>query len=42
MFSTDYPHWHYDTMEEALPPAGLPDTLVQKIMRDNAKAFYRF
>lgn len=42
MFSTDYPHWHYDTMEEALPPAGLPDTLVQKIMRENAKAFYRF
>jgi predicted TIM-barrel fold metal-dependent hydrolase len=42
MFSTDYPHWHYDTMEEALPPAGLSDALVQKIMRGNAEAFYGF
>ena len=42
LFSTDYPHWHYDSMEEALPPAGLSDTAVQKIMRDNARAFYRF
>ena len=26
MFSTDYPHWHFDAPEEALP-AGLPDDL---------------
>ena len=42
LFSTDYPHWQYDAPEEALPPAGLPDALVAKIMRDNARAFYRF
>lgn len=41
MFSTDYPHWQYDTPEEALPPLGLPDTLTAKIMRDNARTFYR-
>jgi uncharacterized protein len=41
MFSTDYPHWQYDAPEEALPPAGLPEALVAKIMRGNAQAFYR-
>lgn len=41
MFSTDYPHWQYDADEEALPPADLPDGLVAKIMRENARAFYR-
>ncbi len=41
LFSTDYPHWQYDTPEEALPPAGLPDALIAKIMRDNARTFYR-
>lgn len=41
MFSTDYPHWHVDTPEEALPPASLPEALVAKIMRENARAFYR-
>ncbi len=40
MFSTDYPHWHFDTPAEALPP-GLPDQLKNKIMADNARAFYR-
>ncbi len=40
MFSTDYPHWHFDTPEEALP-AGLSDSLAKKIMSDNARAFYR-
>ena len=42
LFSTDYPHWHFDTPEEALPPAELPDGLVRKIMSENARAFYRF
>lgn len=40
MFSTDYPHWHFDTPEEAVPSA-LPDGLRQKIMHGNALAFYR-
>jgi hypothetical protein len=40
MFSTDYPHLHFDTPEEAVP-ADLPDALRQKIMADNARAFYR-
>ena len=42
LFSTDYPHWQYDTPEEALPPSGLPEGLINKIMRDNAHSFYRF
>jgi predicted TIM-barrel fold metal-dependent hydrolase len=41
MFSTDYPHWHFDSPDEAVP-AGLPAALRQKIMYDNARAFYRF
>jgi predicted TIM-barrel fold metal-dependent hydrolase len=41
MFSTDYPHWHFDSPSEALP-ADLPDDLRRKIMYDNARAFYRF
>jgi predicted TIM-barrel fold metal-dependent hydrolase len=41
MFATDYPHWHFDTPEEAVP-AGLPDDTRRKILYDNARAFYRF
>jgi predicted TIM-barrel fold metal-dependent hydrolase len=40
MFSTDYPHWHFDTPEEALP-SGLPASLLQKIRTENARAWYR-
>lgn len=40
MFSTDYPHWHFDTPEEALPVT-LPEGLTRKIMSENARAFYR-
>jgi hypothetical protein len=40
MFSTDYPHWHFDEPEEALP-SGLSPELRRKIMRDNASALYR-
>ena len=40
MFSSDYPHWHFDRAEEALP-AGLPEGLARKIMAGNARAFYR-
>lgn len=40
MFSTDYPHQHFDAPEEAIP-AGLPDSSVRKIMAENARTFYR-
>jgi len=40
MFSTDYPHWHFDTADEATP-AGLPPDLERKLMAENARAFYR-
>lgn len=40
MFSTDYPHWHFDTPEEAIPQ-GLSKDLEAKILRDNARTFYR-
>lgn len=39
MFGTDYPHWHFDTPEQAVP-AGLPDGLRRKILSENARAFY--
>ena len=40
MFSTDYPHWHFDTAEEALP-AGITDEQRGRILYDNAASFYR-
>ena len=40
MFSSDYPHWHYDTPGEAIPP-GLEEPLLRKILSENARAFYR-
>jgi predicted TIM-barrel fold metal-dependent hydrolase len=39
MFSTDYPHWHFDTPEEALP-LGITDEQRRKILSENARAFY--
>ena len=39
MFSTDYPHWHFSSPEEAVP-AGLAPNLRRKILRDNAVSFY--
>jgi predicted TIM-barrel fold metal-dependent hydrolase len=39
LFSTDWPHWQWDTPEEALPP-DLPDELRRKIAYNNARAFY--
>ncbi len=38
LFSTDYPHWHFDG--QAAVPAGLPEGLVQKILVDNPLATY--
>ena len=40
MFATDYPHWHFDSPDEALP-AGLSDDLRRKILSENARQFYR-
>jgi hypothetical protein len=38
LFSTDYPHWHFEGTE-AIPP-GLPDSALSKILVDNALATY--
>jgi predicted TIM-barrel fold metal-dependent hydrolase len=38
LFSTDYPHWQFDG-DDALP-AGLPDELMRKIMRENPLKTY--
>ena len=38
LFSTDYPHWHFDG-DEAVPD-GFPDALVRKILFDNPLKTY--
>ena len=38
-FSTDYPHWDFDSPLTSLPP-GLPDDLAAKIFHGNARATY--
>jgi predicted TIM-barrel fold metal-dependent hydrolase len=38
MFSTDYPHWHFDGTDAI--PDGLPDALVRKILTENALKTY--
>jgi predicted TIM-barrel fold metal-dependent hydrolase len=38
LFSTDYPHWHYDA-QDALPK-GFPSRLLQKVLVDNPLATY--
>jgi predicted TIM-barrel fold metal-dependent hydrolase len=38
LFSTDYPHWHFDG-EDVLPD-GLPNELVRKILIDNPRDTY--
>ena len=40
MFATDYPHWHYDTDEEAWP-LKLPEPLNANIWSETAREFYR-
>jgi uncharacterized protein len=40
MFSTDYPHWQFDTPEEALPE-GLSPEQRRGILSENARTFYR-
>ena len=39
MFSTDYPHWHFDRDEEAWPVT-LPDAAMEKLLAGNARSFY--
>ncbi|WP_460520558.1 amidohydrolase family protein [Flindersiella endophytica] len=41
MFSTDYPHAHFDDPLRSMPQ-GLPDELRPKVMAGNALATYRF
>jgi predicted TIM-barrel fold metal-dependent hydrolase len=38
-FSTDYPHWDFDSPLEALPQ-GMPEDVLKKIYYDNARATY--
>jgi uncharacterized protein len=38
MFSTDYPHWHFDGMDAV--PDGLPPGLIKKILNDNPLETY--
>jgi len=40
MFSSDYPHWHFDIPQGAIP-VQLPEPLARKIMAENARHFYR-
>jgi predicted TIM-barrel fold metal-dependent hydrolase len=40
MFSSDYPHWDFDSPETSLP-SSFPADLRQKIMVDNAVKFYK-
>ena len=38
LFSTDYPHWHFDG--DDVLPNGLPDATLQKLLTDNALQTY--
>jgi len=38
LFSTDYPHWHFDG-EEVLPD-GFPDAALRRLLIDNALETY--
>jgi hypothetical protein len=40
LFSTDYPHWHYDSAADALPE-GMGDALMRKVLGQTARDFYR-
>lgn len=38
LFSTDYPHWHFEGLEAL--PAGFPEALLEKVLRTNALSTY--
>nr|WP_256223754.1 amidohydrolase family protein [Paenibacillus sp. 1_12] len=38
MFSSDYPHWDFDSPQSAFPK--LPEKLYNRIFFENAEAFY--
>jgi predicted TIM-barrel fold metal-dependent hydrolase len=38
LFSSDYPHWHFDS-DDALP-AGLPSTIVDRLLSNNPRDTY--
>lgn len=40
LFSTDYPHWDFDSPHQAIPRT-FPKELRQKILFENARKFYR-
>jgi uncharacterized protein len=40
MFATDYPHWDFDSPDQAFP-IRLPEEIERRIMRENARAFYK-
>jgi uncharacterized protein len=39
MFSSDYPHWDFDSPAKA-PPAAMPAALRSKVMGENAARLY--
>jgi predicted TIM-barrel fold metal-dependent hydrolase len=41
LFATDYPHWDFDSPDQAFPVA-LPPELERKIYAENARAVFRF
>ncbi|MGH7911638.1 MAG: amidohydrolase family protein, partial [Candidatus Dormibacteraceae bacterium] len=40
LFATDYPHWHFDDLAEAVP-ATFSDGLRERVLSRNPKNFYR-
>jgi hypothetical protein len=38
LFSTDYPHWHFDGLDAL--PAGIPEGLLPRLLAENARETY--